>query len=287
MNSIYKIKPLTHISFDEIYACNLLAFKDYPFQWSKADLQKAIYRRGFDPSLSFGAFYNNELVSFTLNGIGYHNDLKTAYDTGTGTVPAHRGKKLASKIFEHSIPFLKAVDIQQYILEVLEENKVAFGVYEKQGFRISRKFDCFRVNMSEWKKEESTLPDGLELKEINFSYQSQMEAMVDFRISWQNDFQALLKAPQDFIVLGVFKKNKLIGFGIIDPGAGDVPQLAITPNERQNGIGSFLISELKKRNKAEILKVVNIESNQHVICKFMEKQGIPKIVSQYEMILSI
>jgi GNAT superfamily N-acetyltransferase len=287
MTSSYKITSLGTTSFDEIFACNLSAFKDYPFQWSREDLQKAIHRRGFDPSLSFGAFHNSELVSFTLNGVGYCGDLKTAYDTGTGTIPEHRGKGLASGIFNYSIPFLTAAGIKQYILEVLEENKTAFGVYERQGFRISRKFDCFRVNMSEWKKEENQLPDGYYSQEIDFSYQPEMEVMSDFTLSWQNNFQALLKTPNDFAVSGVFKNNKLIGFGIIEPRTGDVPVLSVTQSERRKGIGSFLLSELKKKNKAEILKAINIESNQHATRMFIEKQGIPKIVSQYEMILLI
>ena len=206
MNSEYEINSLAKISFDEIFETHLKAFKDYPFQWSKEALLQTIHRRGYDAKISFGAFYKNELVSFTLNGIGKFNNLKTVYDTGTGTVEEHRGKGLASKIFEHSIPFLKAEGVEQYILEVLEENEKAISVYSKQGFAVSRKFDCFRINSNDWNFDFKNI-DGIELKEIDFSFQSQMEAIMDFNLSWQNNFQALMKKPSDFKIIGAFHNH--------------------------------------------------------------------------------
>lgn len=283
MSSEYEIISLSEISFDEIYKAFTKAFKEYPFQWTKEELQKGHYRRGYDASISFGAFYRQELVSFTLNGIGMFNDLNTVYDTGTGTVEKHRGKGLASKIFEYSIPFLKAEGVEQYVLEALEDNEKAISVYSKQGFIVSRKFDCFRVNAADWNlKAENNY--YIELKEIDFTYQSQMEAMIDFNLSWQNNFQALTKKPNDFKMIGAFHGNDLVGYGIIEPETGDIPQLAVHKNNRRKGIGTRLLSELKRINRAPIAKVVNIESNQNGVISFINRSGIPKIVSQFEMI---
>lgn len=287
MSYNYDIRSLANTTFDELFACHIQAFKDYPFQWDKAALKKTIDRRGYDPSLSFGAFYNNELVSFTWNGIGIFNNIKTAYDTGTGTIEEHRGKGLASKIFEHSIPFLKEAGIAQYILEVLEENEKAYSVYEKQGFKITRTFDCFRTNVKDWELPAHELKEAVTFKEIDFSYQPQMETMMDFTLSWQNDFQALLKKPDDFIIIGAFKNDQLIGYGIVEPGSGDISQLAVTKSERRKGVGAAILSELKPRIKAEIVKVVNIESTEHGIINFVTKNGVAKIVSQFEMIKTL
>lgn len=277
------IKSLSGISFDQIFETHLKAFKDYPFQWSKEALKKTIERRGYDPSLSFGAFYNNELVSFTLNGTGQFNGIKTAYDTGTGTVEEFRGKGLASKIFEYSVPFLKEKNIRQYILEVLEENEKAISVYSKQGFGISRKFECFIVNSNEWTPAPTVKVNEAELKEIDFSFRPEMESMMDFKLSWQNDFQALNKEPGNFKIIGAFYQNRLSGYGIIEPETGDIPQLAIDRNFRRRGIGTMILLELKKLNRAAIAKVVNIESGQDGIISFLSRNKIPKIVSQFEM----
>jgi ribosomal protein S18 acetylase RimI-like enzyme len=100
-------------------------------------------RRGFNPDLSFAAFDNNEIVSFTFNGIGNFNGIPTAYDTGTGTLKSHRGKGLATQIFEYSIPYLREAGIRQYLLEVLQHNTKAVSVYKNLGFKTSREFNYF------------------------------------------------------------------------------------------------------------------------------------------------
>jgi ribosomal protein S18 acetylase RimI-like enzyme len=287
MSNDYQFRSLANTGFDELYACHIEAFKDYPFQWSSEALQKTIHRRGYDASLSFGAFHNDKLVAFTWNGTGNFNGMKTAYDTGTGTIQEHRGQGLASRIFEYSIPFLKEAGIQQYILEVLEENEKAFSVYRKQGFGISRKFDCFRTNSSEWDLPAHEVKEDVTLREIGLSYQPQMEALIDFPLSWQNGFGALQRNPGDFVILGAFKNDDMVGYGITEPGSGDISQLAVAKNNRRKGIGSFILGELKKLNKADIVKVINIESTQTGIIGFVTKNGIPKIVSQFEMIKPI
>jgi len=93
------------------------------------------------------------------------------------------GKGLASKIVEYSIPFLKSAGVQQYILEVLEEISNALSVYSKQGFVVSQRFDCFRTNTSDWKLP-AAINDEVILTEIDFAYQSEMETMLDFNLSW-------------------------------------------------------------------------------------------------------
>jgi ribosomal protein S18 acetylase RimI-like enzyme len=81
--------------------------------------------------LSFGAFKNEDLLAFTFNGIGEYHGIKTAYDTGTGTLKEYRGQGLAKCIFQHSLPFLEEAGIRQYLLEVLQHNEGAVALYKK------------------------------------------------------------------------------------------------------------------------------------------------------------
>lgn len=284
MSAEYSFHSLAGCSFGELYACHLRAFKDYPFQWSREALEKTIHRRGFDPALSFGAFYKGELVSFTWNGTGTYHDIATAYDTGTGTVEEHRGKGLASGIFEFSVPFLQQAGIRQYILEVLQDNEAARSVYTRQGFRVSRSFDCFRIQKAGWSPPASIHPGVLELKPIDLASLPQLESMPDFTPSWQNNFQALLKAPGDFVMLGAFRGDDFLGYGIVEPAGGDIPQLAVRKDERRKGIGSLILKHLADYIQADIIKIINIESTKAGIISFINHNQIPKIASQYEMI---
>jgi ribosomal protein S18 acetylase RimI-like enzyme len=279
----YTIKSLKGLHFADIYQAHLKAFKDYPFQWSKEALQHTIIRRGFSPELSFGAFHNDTLVSFTLNGIGMFNGIKTAYDTGTGTAELYRGKGLASKIFEYSVPHLRAAGIKQYLLEVLTNNAPAQSVYTKQGFSVTRTFHCFRTESNKWKIPERFFPKDLVLREISLDIKVMAE-MHDFLLSWQNSFESLERNTSHVEIIGAFLNNILVGYGIIEPGSGDIPQLAVKKGERKNGIGTAILSVLQKRNRADIVKVINIPSGCKEIKEFLVNNGIPEVVTQYEMI---
>ncbi len=143
------IRSLENISNDVLFEAFQEAFKDYEMQLSQSELELMLQRRGFTPELSFGAFSDEKLVSFTFNGTGSFNDLLTAYDTGTGTIEEYRGKGLASRIFKYSIPHLKNAGISQYLLEVLQHNSNAVSLYKKLGFEISREFNYFMESSSQ------------------------------------------------------------------------------------------------------------------------------------------
>ncbi|MCV4872509.1 hypothetical protein OFB47_32435, partial [Escherichia coli] len=81
------------------------AFADYEVRIDKRQLQDMLVRRGFEPALSYGAFEAGQIIAFTLNGIEEKDGTCTAYDTGTGTIKEFRGRGLAAKIFQYSIPF--------------------------------------------------------------------------------------------------------------------------------------------------------------------------------------
>ena len=85
------IHSLESVSFKDLYAAFSSAFKDYDFSLNADELRRMLDRRGYNPQLSFGAFFEGRLISFVFNGTGMYNNILTAYDTGTGTVPSFRG----------------------------------------------------------------------------------------------------------------------------------------------------------------------------------------------------
>ena len=78
------IKSLQNIEFESLYTAFNEAFKDYETQWSNDAFKAMLDRRSFVPELSFGAFENEKLVAFTLNGIGNFQKRETTW------VPASR-----------------------------------------------------------------------------------------------------------------------------------------------------------------------------------------------------
>ena len=145
---MYEYRSLSFVSYEEIHEAFEKAFSDYivPFSMSLNELVYMIERRGFNADISFGAFYKDELVGFTLNGIGNREGKLTAYDTGTGVVKEHRKKGIAKQIFLESLPVLKNNNVEQYLLEVIDSNKPAIDLYKKMGFQETRKFDYQVIN---------------------------------------------------------------------------------------------------------------------------------------------
>jgi ribosomal protein S18 acetylase RimI-like enzyme len=278
------INSLEKISSDLLFTSFSEAFKDYEVQITKNEFQVMLLRRGFVPELSFGAFDQDRLVSFTLNGIGNFNGIKTAYDTGTGTIKEYRQKGLATRIFEFSIPILKDAGVSQYLLEVLQHNPKAVSVYQKLGFKVSREFYYFVQNRNEINQGKPEIQSIYPLKTIGLEYREQMISFWDYPPSWQNSFDSVTRRLPYFYLLGAFDDLKLVGYCIFDSNSGDIVQIAVDKKYRRQGIASSLFAEVAKENKHTKMKLMNAEAGCDSIKYFIESKGIQLRGKQHEMI---
>jgi ribosomal protein S18 acetylase RimI-like enzyme len=281
-----EFRSLEGILFDDLFSAFRKAFNDYEIQVNSTQLAVLLHRRGFVPGLSFAAFEGEEIVAFTFNGIGEFNGIRTAYDTGTGTVPEYRGKGLASRVFEHSIPFLKSNNIQQYLLEVLQHNDKAVSVYRKLGFEVTREFNYFTQ-----KKEaiQNQIKPGIqhETRPVTIEECEMAAHFCDFNPSWQNSFAAIYRDPDDFEAIGAYKDGQLIGFCIVEPYSGDITQLAVDHNFRRQGVASALFDKALPLIPLDTVKVVNTETTCTAITSFLESRNIPIRGKQFEMVMEL
>lgn len=282
-----KVKSLKDIHFDLIYEAFNQAFANYEVQINKVQLQTMLKRRGFDPELSFAAFDGHKIVAFTLNGIGDFNGIRTAYDTGTGTLKEYRGQGLATQVFEYSIPFLREAGINQYLLEVLQHNTKAVSVYRNLGLEVTREFYySMQTNehMSNLIKESDTL---YSVKQISTDQLVLFTEFWDFTPSWQNSFESIQRAVDDFICLGVFVDGRIVGYCVFESISGDLTQLAVDKKYRRQGIASLLLKEILNLNKNSILKIVNTDVSCDSITDFIKAKNIEVKGKQFEMIRKI
>ena len=271
------IRSLGQTNFDTIFRAFRCAFADYEMQLGEEQLRRMLRRRGFSPEMSFAVFDGDEIVSFTLNGIGRYGDVLTAYDTGTGTLPEWRGRGLATEIFEYSIPFLRHGGVRQYLLEVLQHNESAVSVYRRLGFGVAREFNYsirpsaeVVVGDSAWAVE----PIGV----------GQIEpAFWDFMPSWQNSVEAIVRAADDFILRGVFVAGNLAGYCVFEPAAGDVTQLAVAPSFRRRGIATSLLCDVLSANRSGVVRVVNTDVSCVSMNGFLAARGLGATGKQFEM----
>jgi len=279
-----QLKSLAKTDVGTMYKAFNRAFADYEMQLNEAQLQTMLKRRGFNPDLSFAAFDNGEIVSFTLNGIGNFNGMPTAYDTGTGTLKAHRGKGLATQIFEYSIPYLKDAGIKQYLLEVLQHNTKAVSVYRNLGFETVREFNYFVQKNEDIHLEITNIDIKYSIQQIDTERFNAISDFWDFYPSWQNSFESIQRTKEDFVSLGVFIENKLVGYCVFEPVSGDITQIAVDKPFRRKGIASLLFREIIELNKNEVIKIVNTDISCRSTTDFLKGKNIAVTGKQFEMI---
>ncbi len=293
------IRSLGDTPFDTLAAAFAAAFAEYEVQITAAELRTMLRRRGFDPALSFATLNESgDITAFTLNGVGMFGGVRTAYDTGTGTLPAYRGTGLATRIFEESLPHLRAAGVQQYLLEVLQHNTAAISVYRKLGFEVVREFNYYRGIFAERATSSTstcsssrgstscTSPRLIPSTKPNLQLFEQKSCnFFDFEPSWQNSFEAIQRALDDFVLLGAFDGDRLVGYIVFEPASGDITQIAVSPSHRRRGIGTTLLGEALRRDRAEGVKCINTEvGRDEALAAFLEARGIRHAGRQFEMI---
>lgn len=284
-----KIKTLIGTSIKQIHEAFAKAFADYvePFDLTYEQLKYMIERRGYNPDISVGAFDGNELVAFTLNGIGEWNGELTAYDTGTGTIKEFRKQGIASRIFNESLPILKENNVTQYLLEVIKSNTGAYDLYKKAGFTVTRGFDYYVSPKDKIKINPNKLNKDFQIREIENPDWDELKTFWDFNPSWQNSIYSVKRKMDFFKILGIFDGDTLAGYGIIERHTGDIPQFAIAKQFRRKGCATTLFKHLLEYDQAETFKFINTNTAYEPFKKFAESINLAPGIGQYEMIMKL
>ena len=282
-----EIKSLEKTDFDTLFRAFGRAFADYEVQLNAEQLRAMLTRRGFDPTLSFAAFDGAQIAAFTLNGIGNFNGVPTAYDTGTGTLKEYRGTGLATEIFRHSTPHLRRAGVGQYLLEVLQHNTGAVSVYRNLGFETVREFNYFCRSNTEIADRGDTPRLPHSVRRTDPEKFASISSFWDFTPSWQNSFESIGRAAGDFVSLGVFTEEELVGYCVFEPASGDIAQIAVKRQYRRKGIAGLLLREMLRLNRNDSLKIINTDVSCGSITGFLQAKNIVPQGKQFEMIRKI
>lgn len=282
-----EITSLDRTAPDVLYAAFAEAFADYGIALAPHLFRNMMQRRGFDPSLSFAAFDAGRIAAFTLNGIGLHEERATAYDTGTGTLPAYRGRGLAAEIFEYAIPHLKRAGIRQYLLEVLQDNTKALNVYRKLGFETTREFNFFIREKSLTNLRDtppSAATEEFESRRIPIDEIGLFAPFEDFRPAWQNSDDAIRRAPEAFVCTALYCGRQPVGYCVVEPATGDIPRIGVDRRYRRRGLGTRLLREAAALIESDKVRIINTDTRDEAMTGLLAASGIPITGKQFEMI---
>lgn len=284
---MFYYKTLENTNIEIIHKTFLNAFSDYQV---KIDLplikfKEMLKRRGYVSEISIGAFNNESLVGFVLNGFRNWNGKSTVYDTGTGVISEYRKQGLTRNMLLNVKKLLKDKEANQYLLEVIKVNTPAIELYKKQGFEVIRDLDCFKLNKNKY--NPITTYEALHTNIISSYNWKDFKEFWDFTPSWQNSIDSINAEPDTFIYSIVYFNNAIVGYGIIDKKTGDIPQIAVNKNYRCKGIARSILTDLIKNTQSNSVSVLNVDGKSQSMKDFLIELGFEYITSQYEMILKL
>lgn len=280
------IKSLNDTNINDVIDAFERAFADYAVSFSRNQIATMLTRRGFDPSVSIGAFLNDQLIGFSLTAIDELNGLIMGYDVATGVVKAHRGKGISQQIFDAAVLLLKQAGAKQYMLEVMSNNIPAINLYEKCGFIPNREFVCHNSPINNLRLKDSSTSD-INISECDVSVADKFHDILEFIPSWQNNIQSIQRGRDNLTAISANHGSQTVGYIIGDLSQGDVTQIAVLPQFRRKGVGTKLLKNFIDRNRCESVKVLNIESTNTSLPLFLNSCNVPEASRQLEMSLNL
>ena len=276
---------LNSTDFEQLYNCFLAAFSDYVVSMavSREQFRQRLVRDGVDLDMSVAAFDKDEMIAFSLNASGKWQGLFTAYDSGTGVVPSHRGAGHGKNLFGYMFQVLLGHGISQCLLEVISTNTPAVGLYKKLGFEQTRRLV---VLISDTKPTIDEQPLDFELRSLKTFDWNLLSSFWDGYPSWQNSIDAVTRGEEYCRALGAYDGERCIGYGIVFEPAGNLMQLAVDRPHRRKGVGSAILSALQSELNVP-LKAINIDERLDGTLRFYAKQGFKMVLDQLEMIKTL
>ncbi|MBU5306362.1 GNAT family N-acetyltransferase [Clostridioides mangenotii] len=277
-------KTLNKTSIETLHRAFLDAFSDYQIEMDMSikRLKQTLQRRGYLPEISIGAFKNDLLVGFILNGLRSWNGKTTVYDIGTGVIFDYRRQGITSSMLLDVKEILKQKQVEQYLLEVIQTNTSAIQFYKKEGFKVERNFPCFELD-----KKHYVPLKAYKVEHTNRMAWEQLIEFWDFEPSWQNSIDSINAASEEFLYSIVHFDNTIVGYGIINKRTGDIPQIAVNKHYRGKGIARSIITNLIENTESHKISVINVDGQSKCTTDFLIKLGFEHIDGQYEMILKI
>lgn len=280
----YIFRSFVKADIPKMHLVFLDAFADYtlPFNLSYQQfLEKFIHKLNIDLSLSVGAF-DDDLMGFIFTGVNTYYGKKTAYNGGTGVMPAYRGQGLTMKMYDHLWPLFEKEGIKQAVLEVITTNKKAIKAYQHCGFAIHKLYHCFRLNVEAL--ADQPVKDSLSITKIANANWARYTTFLDCPPSYLDSISVLSHNIVHEHVAEAKMDNMVVGYIIFQPNAARISQIAVRKEYRGQGIGRALLRYALQHISTKVITLLNIDHQEKETIQVLQRLGFQNSVDQYEMI---
>ena len=266
------------------------AFADYPIPFTiglPEFKRKFIERLRIQFAYSAGVWAAKEMVGFLFGVVNNYQGKLTAYNGGTGVVPAYRGQQLVHQMYQKLWPAYQALGVEQCVLEVLCQNARAVRSYEKSGFAIGQRFHCYKLNGA---LKNTPNPAGVVLQMVHHDqwplYAQWWQAAPSFmdtvvRLKLYRPHLTLIEARAPQAQGGVEAETR--GAIVFDARTGRISLLCVAPEHRHQGIGRALLRAAHRQRAGKSLSFLNLNSQHQDLHRWMLQSGFDNELDQYEM----
>jgi ribosomal protein S18 acetylase RimI-like enzyme len=190
-------------------------------------------------------------------------------------------------MFARTLDILREAGVEQYLLEVIKDNDPAGELYRKQGFKAVRGLNCYVAPREAL--DAGPVPEGVTMAPMPLDALGweRLRSFWDFTPSWQNSVDSLMAVPETLSAVTAVAGGRVVGYGIVEPATGDVPQLAVDVDRRGQGVGRALLGALLALTEAENLVVLNLDETSEAANAFVEAVGFAPYTAQFEMVLTL
>ena len=262
-----KSTTLQDVELETITAGFTAAYTGYFVPLMFSDAATATYLRVHDIVLEASPIWLKDGKPVAIAAIGVRGD--RAWVGAFGIAPEYRGKGLAQAMFGEVVRLAKCNRVRAITLEVLEENVRARAIYERAGFKNTRRLFSFECD---------DVPDSPEPGEITdpATYLA-LEVQGEPAACWQRESRSLeLRSAQ----LRAVHSGK--SFAVY---RADGDQASIWKTFLGDG-GDAVLSAIARHSGAQSLSVTNEPEGSSLLLQLYDRNWSPTAV-QYEMCLTL
>ncbi|MDR0193928.1 MAG: GNAT family N-acetyltransferase [Myroides sp.] len=257
------------------------SFADYiePFSLTLEQLEFKIYAEQVDLSLSVGVQDNGRLVAFILHGIQSENNHLLAYNGGTGVILEYRKQGLVQKMYAFLEPVFQQRKVKRIILEVIQENIAAISSYQRLGFTVSRRFNCYDGIL----RQDIQSSQTFDIRPLSLIKWAEVKPFWDITPGYQCSESLIEQVLDKVNSLGVYVEDKLVGYIVFNQLRHRIYQLAVDSNYRNKGYAKALLGEVAQVFNQEEISVNNVDKRSIELNALLKSFGLVDTVVQLEM----
>ena len=278
-----QIRILTPGDLAQLYFTFLEAFADYSVDMHldrKAFEVRMLSKLHIDWGQSIGAFSGDKMVGFIAHTSNAYQGCLTAYNGGTGVIPAYRGLGLTGHMYDLAKKQFRKYDIAKCVLEVIDSNTHALKAYTQIGFKKTRRLKCYKLMMP------AHLPQKISFTVSALNTVMLAKIAVQVRTSFMDTLEQLSRNQPNEKMILCHQAGELIAYAIFNPANGRIGHLWVREDHRRRGVGASLMATAQKYCDRPPT-VINVDETDEIAHQFLIACGFENQINQWEMLLQL